>query len=557
MTDADSQIGFEQLGLANVLKQNTLAVPPNQREYSWSEKEITQLLQDIAKSIADNEKAYFLGTLVTIPRASGVLEVVDGQQRLATTAILLASFRNFLKGKDNILVESLENEFLSVIDRTRRERVPRLTLNLDDNDFFKSRLTDVLTVNATRLSHERIEKAFKICMGHVLKIVSGVNEKDQGDIVNNWIDFLQKSALVILLRVPNDANAYKMFETLNDRGLKTSQADLVKNYLFGRAAERFSEVQQKWALMRGALESFGDEDTVINFLRHSLIAIHGFVRESQVYDVVQLIARSPQNTVTFATTLENLSNIYVAIHNPEHERWNSYSDASRNAIKVLNLFDIKPMRPLMLAVADKFTPPEAESAFRLLISVCVRLLIAGTTRSGSVENPLASAAYKVYSGEVKNISGIKTILGDVIVSDQQFKLEFETATVSKAQLARYYLRSLEQVAQGVADPYFIPNADGQVINLEHVLPREPFSNWPEFTDDTHPIYLKRLGNMALMLATENSGLSSDAYDAKRVAYAASPYVLTSQIADAASWGPEQIAQRQKTLAELAVKAWPI
>lgn len=48
---AESEIGFAQLGLANVLKQNQLIVPPNQREYSWTEKEVRTLLQDFARAI--------------------------------------------------------------------------------------------------------------------------------------------------------------------------------------------------------------------------------------------------------------------------------------------------------------------------------------------------------------------------------------------------------------------------------------------------------------------------------------------------------------------------
>ena len=43
-----------------------------------------QLFRDFAKAIADDEPGCFLGTIVTIPRSDGALEVVDGQQRLAT-----------------------------------------------------------------------------------------------------------------------------------------------------------------------------------------------------------------------------------------------------------------------------------------------------------------------------------------------------------------------------------------------------------------------------------------------------------------------------------------
>lgn len=226
---------------------------------------------------------------------------------------------------------------------------------------------------------------------------------------------------MILLRVPSDANAYKMFETLNDRRLKTSQADLIKNFLFGRSDIRLPELQQKWALMRGALESYGDEDTVVNFLRHALIAINGFVREAQVYDVVQNIARTPQTAVTFTTTLEVLSGLYVAIHNSDHEQWNRHSDATRHAIEVLNLSDIKPMRPLMLSIAARFERNDVEEAYCYLLALSVRLLIAASTRSGSVEVPLAAAALMVYQQEITNAAGIKRSLNDIAVSDEQFR----------------------------------------------------------------------------------------------------------------------------------------
>src|ERR1700730_3721162 len=154
MSDTKSQIAFEQVGLGSVLKYNQLVVPPNQREYSWEERQVTQLFQDFAKVISDGEHGYFLGTIVTIPRISGHLEVVDGQQRLATTAILFAAIRDYLSGREDVLVESINNEFLTGIDRTKRARVPRLRLNIDDNELFGWLLTRAGTEPATtRSSH--------------------------------------------------------------------------------------------------------------------------------------------------------------------------------------------------------------------------------------------------------------------------------------------------------------------------------------------------------------------------------------------------------------------
>jgi integrase len=71
--------------------------------------------------------------------------------------------------------------------------------------------------------------------------------------------------------------------------------------------------------------------------------------------------------------------------------------------------------------------------------------------------------------EISNVKELKKYLIDVIPVDEQFKQAFETATVSKGALARYYLRSLEMAAKKEANPWFIPNDDMHVINLEHVL----------------------------------------------------------------------------------------
>jgi len=136
VSDVGGHIAFDQIGLGSLLKQYLLRVRSNQRDYAWTKREVTTLLQDFARAIADGEKEYFLGTIVTIPRSHHELEVVDGQQRLATTAILLAEIRDYVVplGK-NLIAESID-KMLNDIDRDSRERVPKLRLNLDDNEFF-------------------------------------------------------------------------------------------------------------------------------------------------------------------------------------------------------------------------------------------------------------------------------------------------------------------------------------------------------------------------------------------------------------------------------------
>ena len=134
---------------------------------------------------------------------------------------------------------------------------------------------------------------------------------------------------------------------------------------------------------------------------------------------------------------------------------------------------------------------------------------------------------------------------------------FETATVSNRKLARYYLRSLEMVAKNEPEPWHIPNDDRSVINLEQVLPEKTEGNWPQFSPEEVKIYSRRIGNLALLRASNNSTLKSAGFAEKKLTFKDSPYELTRQIASCQNWQAEEIIARQKTLAELAVKAWPI
>lgn len=560
MAEAKGQIAFEELGLGSVLKRYRLRVPSNQREYAWTEREVTDLLQDFALAISE-AKPYFLGTIVTIPREEGTLEVVDGQQRLATTAILLSAIRDYArKREDELLVTSIDTEFLSGIDRNKRKLVPKLTLNLDDNELFNQIMTsppDGPELLPQRASHERLLLARAEAKKQVKHIVAPFDEKEHGDVLNRWVSFIEFQALAILLRVPSDADAFKMFETLNDRGLRTSQADLIKNYLFSRSNGRISEVQSRWSYMRGALESNSeDSDITMTFLRHSLITQRGYLREADVYEVVQDIVKSEQSAVTLSSTLETLSNVYVATFNLDHERWNTYPDAGRKAIEVLNLFDIKPMRPLILAIAAMMEANQAALAFKFLIALGVRLMIASSTRTSSVELPLADAAKLVFDGDIDSVAALRVKLSGIMPGDKEFQESCELAKVSNARLARYYLRSLEMTAQNEAEPWFVPYEDRQIINLEHVLPKKPQENWPQFDDEEIRRLTTRLGNLALLRVTDNSDLKSFGFSEKKPIYAASPYLLTSMIAEGNDWTATTISERQRVLAKLAVSTWP-
>ena len=458
------------------------------------------------------------------------------------------------------MLEQAVGEILTGIDRARRVRVPRMILNTSDNELFRAIVTyegSGELPQASLESHELLLAAYHQARKHVRKIVAPLESRDHGDRLNNWVTFLESRARVVLLKVPDDSDAYRMFETLNDRGLRTSQADLIKNYLFGRAGERIQEVQDHWAFMRGTLETVDEDDMTVIFLRHALIVQHGYLREADAYNTVQDSVRSENEAATFAADLDRLASFYAATFNPEHETWNPHPVSTRQAIQVINALNIRPLRPVVLAVAARIdNGMDLAEALRFLLSLGVRLLIASSTRSGAVEIPLAGAAHSIWQGEISSAVELKEALNPITPSDEEFRVAFETARVSNTSLARYYLRSLETASKNEDEPWFMPTDDGTIINLEHVLPKRPEGNWPQFNDEEVRLYSRRLGNLALMRASDNSTVRSAAFKDKKAFYARSPYVLTSEIGEYRQWTAQEITERQKHLAQLAIQAWP-
>ena len=556
-------IQFEHKGIGAILNQNRLTVPLNQREYSWEDDHVRDLLTDFANAIADDRGSYFLGTIVlTKGEKDDVPEVSDGQQRLATTTILLAAIRDFffLAGDDS-RARTIDTQYLVVDDLETTESHPRLQLNVDDNEFFTKyvlRSPDSLDrkIEPTKDSHRRIRRASELAASHVQSIVEPYKPVDQTKRLLEWVKFIRTNATVIALSVPDHMNAFMMFETLNDRGLRASEADLIKNHLLSHAKTRLGEAQFKWASMVGVLESLGSNDITVTFLHHVLITKFGPTKEREVFDKVRQLATSQSKALEFLDEIAATANDYAALFNPDHRKWNEYGTSTRKHIATINRdLRVEQIRPLMLAIARHFSIKEAQIAFRLCVFWSVRFLIVGG-RGGLLDRNYSLQARDVGRGAIGTADELAAALIDVIPNDAVFEVSFAQARVSQVHLARYYLRALEMKVKGEAEPEWVPTEDEQSVNLEHVLPEHPEGNWPDIDEDTARAYWRRIGNMVIMQAKKNSLIGNSSFEDKRPILAASTFTLTQEAASYDAWGLVQIEARQSRLAKLAVETWP-
>jgi hypothetical protein len=379
----------------------------------------------------------------------------------------------------------------------------------------------------------------------------------RAQIAVKLVKFLDEDAQIILLRVPDHLNAFLMFETLNDRGLKASQADLLKNHLLSLCGARIAEGQQKWATMLGVLESLDRDDIVVTYLHHVLITKYGPTREREVYAKIKLAINSQSKAIQFLDELADSATDYAALFNSDHTKWNEYGAETRNNISTINRdLRVDQIRPLMFSVAKYFSLKEAKIAYRLFVFWSVRFMIAGG-RGGLLDRNYSVCSQEISAKGIKTAKDLTAKLMDILPNDAAFKAAFSEARISQNHLARYFLRALEKQKAGEKQPEFVANDDVNAINLEHVLPENVGQDWEGVSPDIAKANYKRIGNMVLLQAGPNSTIGNAGFGTKRKAYEKSSFQLTSSLGSLTKWGPDEIAQRQKALAEMAVKTWPL
>lgn len=560
MPQIDKMIHADLIGAGNLLKQMRFSVPPHQRPYAWLDAQINDLYRDIYDALRRTAEEYFLGTIVLAKTVDSRLSVIDGQQRLVTISILIAAIRDYFMNAHQLQrANDIEREYLSKRDIRTQEETAHIFLIPEDRDFFVKRVVCPPThadraIAATTKAQERIENAVRLAAEFVESIAQTTQKPD--DALLDLLEFIDTRALLISVRVGDEANAFVIFEVLNDRGLDLSVADLLKNYVFRLAGERLPEAQAAWQSMTTTITEVAEEPDVRVFIRQEWISRHGVTREKHLYDAIKRSVTTKSKAVDYAKDLALQAVVYAALRNPNHDRWKSFGDAVIESLEVLDMVGVTQIRPLLLAVFKSFDEAEVKKSLPMMVSWTVRFLICGSGGSGTLETYYAERAKEVSAGSIKTASQLFDGMKNALPTDQEFQDTLARATVSKSTLAKFYLRVLEQ-QKNAKGGELIVNPDSDKVNLEHVLPQTLGSAWPHISADEHSALVKRLGNLALMSKRLNSKIANSDFATKKPYFAGSKITLTQELANRNQWTVVEIDDRQRELADLAVKAWPI
>ncbi|MFE1245111.1 DUF262 domain-containing protein [Fictibacillus sp. NPDC058756] len=565
-------------------------IPAYQRRYSWGEKQWSDLYNDI--HMLNQQDTHLLGTILclTSTYVAGVnqLEIVDGQQRTTTLTILLKALSSRFKELNQHEIEKEINSllFCKGINRILKRKV--ILGDLDDPDYNKI------------IDQEDLEL---IVNKKLIESYYYFNQKFKELNLEQLLEFhykLVSNTYTIRLDVANSKDAYKLFETINNRGLTLSPTDIIKNFLLGHASLIDSNVLEKvknyWTQLIINLDGVKTDDFFRQYLSSILkrkitgsTVIDEFKKyyfksvieaenlneyyhyeettkeldEAEIEDGFKedgsdsLIINNKMSIIEYARILRDASYVYSKIRKQSFENHDiNYHLNNLSKIKsfpsyifLLNLFQRD------ISDKSKIEILKLIETFMLRRHVC-------EYRTAELDAIFASLINVEDNDMVTNVAN-KLI--KYLPNDNEFKEKFAKYSFKNNEnRAKYVLETLEYYFIRDQGEYTL--SSGANLHLEHIIPqkiftkrsKEEFGDWETYLgEDTniHKEFVNRIGNFTLLARSLNIIASNNPFKSKVIEYKKSNITLTKELANYEIFRIQQVIERSNTFAEKAVLLW--
>ncbi|MFK4121878.1 DUF262 domain-containing protein [Streptomyces longwoodensis] len=545
-------------------------VPLYQRTYSWTDKHLKQLWRDILEQAelleAAEEKAstHFLGSVVLAPSPQNEATfprwlVVDGQQRLTTLSLALAAIRDHVAASNPDEAERINEEYL-INKRKGGNDYLRLLPTQADRPQFAAHIRGSLTDHA-------------ICSGIATAYAffrTKLVEADDPAAPQNV--FLIEQAItsrltLVSVTAERSDNVHRIFESLNNTGLKLSQADLLRNYLFMRLPTRGEHIYETyWLPLQDSLSN--DELEQLMWLQ---LVLDGDdrVRRQDLYAAQQ--RRFEEGTTgeaeieAYIRQLHRRGAHFRRLLHPEEEP----DQAVRTALHRLDAWQAVVTYPALMLLFDRREQGELDSAetaraLAYIESFLVRRMICRIPTNN------LNRIFQSVPGQLPLDVPVTDGLHRLLSSENRFwpddvELREKIRTAPFYQYGRWQQRKL--VLQRLEESYGHPepvNFAAAQLTIEHVMPQSPEDAWlralaedagqEETAEQLHAQYQHTLGN--LTLTAVNAELSNHPFGRKQDLLRGSHLEMNRRIAATERWGVREILARADELADHAIALWP-
>lgn len=569
------------------------SIPRYQREYTWGKFQWERLFDDLM----ENETGYFLGSIICINQsqdalATQTLEVVDGQQRLTTISILLASIYSALKAQSSLTDDEqfellkLKNKLVMRKDPKQPRLIPQVQNTNQLDYFYVLSLAGLLEDKEYpgNAGNRRVLKAYRYFIDKINEYLSESDSNTQF-----FQSLLEKvnAATLVKIEVHSHSDAYTLFESLNNRGVPLTAIDLIKNKLLALMEKKEpGNIEVNYEKWKQVIDALGDDYNVQErFFRQYYNAYRFELKEivnvsvatksnlMQIYE--KLLQHDPKQ---FLDDMVRLTKIYAGIIN----RKSVEGERLKELLKSLERVQAAPSYLLLLILFDKqktleLSTQHLESIVDYLIRFFVRRNLTDLPPTRDLTKIFMDLVEKCLNKKGHEITTlVEKNLFDQSASDEQFKASLigQIYEENKA-VTRFVLCSLEeeQMTRERYKDLWEVKGKQYVWTIEHIFPQG--ENIPDswvtmiakgernLAREYLNSHVHQLGNLTISAYNSNLGNKSfsekrDREDSKgRLVGYKNGLFLNKDLKDEKEWTIEKIEKRTQYLTGLILAKYSL
>ncbi|MFT3728347.1 MAG: DUF262 domain-containing HNH endonuclease family protein [Terricaulis sp.] len=542
--DTPQGLTAQIMNIASVLmRKGGLKVPRYQRPYTWTEREVRQLIEDLHRAYMRRASFYFIGQIVLVKNAQGKFEISDGQQRLATLSMMIAYVRDRLPGRAKHFQQLLMDGDAS-----------RLTLREEDANFFRGFVLEPGKMKQLAHHPEIGIDSKDLIAGAAETIQAELGSFEDRDL-DGFFSFVARSCTLNVVDATDRGCAQTVFNTLNKRGSPLSGADIIKSDLLENASlddAKASAAARKWEQIEDMLGR--DHFATLLYMMPFLLTGEQLASPDDLKSFRDTVDRSGGVEKFLFDKLPRYAYALRAIFSCSIDVGAASADVNRRVhmMKQVESWDWAPA--LIAFLAEHASEHERARQF---VQALDRFTFA--CELAAIDNRQREARYARAMrgvGDDRQIHGPK---GALVLSEVEYTRLIATLNKSRKRdrQRRLLLMRVEAALPGGS---LLSMTDDATV--EHILPRSGGGEWDILFPNTamRDDAANLIGNQTLITYDQNKEADNGGYAAKRKVYfqfRGNPpvHALSRDIENIAGWTLDTIEARQERLISRLCVDW--
>jgi hypothetical protein len=541
-TLATNDIDVNPLSLKDLFESSFYTIDYYQREYAWGEDDVRTLVTDLRNAFNDWSGApeyrrkpdlapqYFLGPFVYYEQSSEVRSLVDGQQRFTTLHLI---FINLLAIGRELEESRFVETLMPIVRKFGNRPVPRYRVDIEErtrvlNAIYEQRRYEISSRDSLSVRNlwERSQD-----IGPMLRDIP----PESYALFANW---LLDRVVMAGIRAGDGNLAFRIFESMNDRGARLTSVDLLKSYLLANAGKDEKKLNHSWRHMLAELTSVrGNQSAPGQFLKAELQARHA--RLDAGYDDIEAIDSTLNSWVRKNHKLLGLNradhyHLFVDELTQLATNYRMFLHASRQLSEGLEeiFFNEKnglsaQMIPILAATWPNDPPSEAKEKAQRIAAFIDRWYVLRTlTELPTDQCDLMEVIRELLPGlrRCKTVNDVSEVLADHVASNAQEPVTLEgfgLRGTNRHQIKYLLARLTSYAMQGCGRRGDVAEYldETNPYQIEHLFANKPERHRKEVPD---PLKFRtrrnQFGGLALLPSSDNASLGAMPLDEKVLRY---------------------------------------